>query len=387
MKNSPSLKVVFDRRKRSGKTGKGTVEIVVSYAGSRKWISTGIQCAPDNWKGEKGVVNSPDAFLSNQTIFGLKKRITDYILRSIADGEVFSFEGLDSHLHKSDYSGSFITFMEEYIEERSDIKPRTKINHRNALSMLEKFGKIHSFGDLTRRNILDFDQFMHSRDLKQSTVHSYHKIVKAYIHLAIAREMVDSDPYFDMRIESGRSNVPKFLTEREIGLMRDCKILPAALDKVRDMFMFQFYTGLSHNDMNKFDYRKVVERDGKHVLVDRRQKTDTEFYIVLLSPAMDILRKYDFELPQMTNQQYNSRLKAVADCSGIEKKVTSHMARHSYAVHALNSGVPIEVVSKTMGHTNISTTQIYAKVLDKTVENAFDMLESKIKSPDRTPPR
>lgn len=89
----------------------------------------------------------------------------------------------------------------------------------------------------------------------------------------------------------------------------------------------------------------------------------------------------------MTNQQYNSRLKAVADCSGIEKKVTSHMARHSYAVHALNSGVPIEVVSKTMGHTNISTTQIYAKVLDKTVENAFDMLESKIKSPDKTPPR
>ena len=80
----------------------------------------------------------------------------------------------------------------------------------------------------------------------------------------------------------------------------------------------------------------------------------------------------------MTNQQYNLRIKSVAACAGISRSVTSHMARHSFAVNALNRGVPIEVVARIMGHTDIKTTQIYAKILDKSVERAFDLLDTEM---------
>ena len=97
-----------------------------------------------------------------------------------------------------------------------------------------------------------------------------------------------------------------------------------------------------------------------------------------MAPAVDILRKYDFKLPMMSNAQYNLRLKVLADYAGIDKVLTSHMGRHTFAVLCLNNGVGIETLAKMMGHTDIKTTQIYAKVLDEQVEQAFDDLEARL---------
>jgi integrase len=135
---------------------------------------------------------------------------------------------------------------------------------------------------------------------------------------------------------------------------------------------------LAYADLSKFDFTKVVQRNGRYVVQDTRQKSGEDFYIVLLSPALEILRKYNFELPSISNQQYNLRLKVVADKAGMDKKLTTHMARHSFACFALNAGMPIEVVSKALGHTNINTTQVYAKLLNSTLEREFDKLEGHI---------
>ena len=93
---------------------------------------------------------------------------------------------------------------------------------------------------------------------------------------------------------------------------------------------------------------------------------------------MEVLRRYDFHLPRLSNQKYNDYIKVAASYAHIGKELSSHAARHTFAVFALNNGVPIEVVSKMLGHTNIRTTQLYAKILNTAVEKGFDILESKI---------
>lgn len=136
--------------------------------------------------------------------------------------------------------------------------------------------------------------------------------------------------------------------------------------------------GLAYADFSKFDFRDIIERNGKFVLNDVRQKTGEEFYILIMPRAMEILKKYGNRLPVMSNQQYNMRLKVVADAAGIDKKLTSHMGRHTYATLALNNGVKIEVLARMLGHADIKTTQVYARLIDTTVEMAYDELFEKL---------
>ena len=107
---------------------------------------------------------------------------------------------------------------------------------------------------------------------------------------------------------------------------------------------------------------------------------------MLLSPAVEILKKYDFKLNVLTNQKYNLYLKVIANAAGLGNSLTSHMARHTFAVYCLNHGVPIEILSKMMGHTDIRTTQLYAKVANKSVESAFELLENNLKGKVEKPP-
>lgn len=210
--------------------------------------------------------------------------------------------------------------------------------------------------------------------------YNYHKRLKRYLHEAMKFGMLDADPYIGLHFERGKFEKRKYLTENELEIIRSCKINVQAIARVRDLFLFQCYTGLAYADFEKFDFEKdVEERNGKYIVADRRKKTNEDYKIVLLTPAIEILKKYDYKLPIISNQKYNVSLKVVAQYAGIDKNITTHMGRHTFAVFALNNGVPIEVVAKMLGHTNIRTTQIYAKVLNSEVEKGFDLLESKIK--------
>lgn len=157
------------------------------------------------------------------------------------------------------------------------------------------------------------------------------------------------------------------------GLLTDYENL---LCRVRDLFIFQAYTGISYADLAKFNFKRDVQKRGnKYVILDIRLKTEENYFIVLLSPAMEILKKYDYVLPIISNQQYNLRLKIVADYAGLDRNLTVHMSRHTFATMCLNNGVKMENVSKMLGHTNVRTTQQYAKVLNAEVEKDFEMLE------------
>ena len=161
------------------------------------------------------------------------------------------------------------------------------------------------------------------------------------------------------------------------------------LERVKDMFVFSCYTGLAYVDMQKLtEDNLVIGIDGHKWIYTFRTKTKIKSNVPLLPPALAILEKYKDDpevvvsgrlLPMITNIKTNAYLKEVADMCGIKKNLAFHMARHTFATTvALSNGVPIETVSKILGHTKVTTTQIYAKVLENKVSADMEVLRQKM---------
>jgi site-specific recombinase XerD len=376
----PTMRFVFDRKHVATKNKKGLVQIEVTSEGKRKWIGTSVKLYADQWNEKKKVVNSVHSIQLNAMLDGMMSKLNDFILDLFRNDQQFDFEKLNAFLEKSNHSDSFIDFVRTRIEDRADLEESTRKQHRTLLQSLEKFGKINYMDDLTKANITLYDEFLHQQGISQPTIYNYHKRLKRYLHEAMKFGLLDADPYIGLHFERGKFEKRKYLTEEELKMIRTCKINMPSIDRVRDLFLFQCYTGLAYADFEKFDFGKdVEEKNGKYIVADRRKKTNEDYKIVLLTPAIEILKKYDYKLPVISNQQYNIMLKVVAQYAGIDKNITTHMGRHTFAVFALNNGVSIEIVSKMLGHTNIRTTQIYAKVLNSEVEKGFDLLERKMK--------
>lgn len=374
----PTIRFVFDRKKEASRHKKGLVQLVISHQRKRKLISTGIKVYSGQWSEQQMVINCRDAVSFNKVLTAMRQRINDWLLSLQVNNEEFTFSKLETALRFNAPADNFIDFVSQQIEERTDIRERTKINQRKLISCLNEFKRITSFADITTMNILAFDSWLHSKNIMVSTIYDYHKILKSYIYAAVRSEIIDHNPYSGLHFDRGQSSTRKYLTDEELSAIKNADITLPRFDRVRDLFLFQCFTGLSYAELSSLDYSKITKRGEKYVIHSNRQKTGEPFYIVLLSPALRILQKYSFKLPVISNQKYNILLKAVAAMAGLEKNLTSHMGRHTFAVYALNHGVRIEHVSKMLGHTNIKTTQIYAKVLDAELEKDFGNLEAQL---------
>ena len=174
-------------------------------------------------------------------------------------------------------------------------------------------------------------------------------------------------------------------------MITEKRFVSERLNQVRDVFLFSCYTGLAYADVNKLKRSEISTGiDSQKWIFTTRQKTDTASRIPLLPVALDLLKKYeDYPacinegklLPVLSNQKMNAYLKEIADVCGIQKELTFHIARHTFATTVtLANGVSIESVSKMLGHKNIRTTQHYAKILDSTVSRDMDMLRGKMEA-------
>jgi integrase len=145
----------------------------------------------------------------------------------------------------------------------------------------------------------------------------------------------------------------------------------------RDLFIFQMYTGLAYSDTQRFDISQYREVDGRWRFVGERIKTGVPYVSMLLPPAVEVLERNGWQVPKMNNQRYNQMLKAIGMVIGIEK-LHSHMGRHTFGTWMLSKGAKIENVSRMMGHSNITQTQRYAKVLAKDVYDDFEKIAEKL---------
>ena len=222
--------------------------------------------------------------------------------------------------------------------------------------------------------------------ISDSGVYNYHKCLKALLNRAKEFGRIADSPYNSLRgkFRRGDKDNVEYLTEEEMEAFVNINPPQGSLmAHAHDLFVFQMYTGMSYSDSQAFDFSVYKKVNGKYVCVGERLKTGVEYVNQLLPPALEVLEKYGWNTPKIDNQKYNMCLKALGMVAGITQKMHSHLARHTFATWMLSNGVPLEHVSKMIGHTNVVQTQRYAKVIATAVYDEFDRVGEKLKNKKR----
>lgn len=373
MTTTPQVRILFDRRKRATATVKGTVEIEVVSNGERLRLSTGVCVLRQQWKGGS-VINHPKEAELNKKIRDMYDDIFDRLSTMVKSGIIDLQLLKGSKARVVEKKDDFLVWLEQRIMIRGVTEP-TRRQHLVMHRCLKEFGLIRRFEDLNTRNIKLWDDFIRTKVSAQSSVHGYHKRLKPYVVEAIQLGLITSNPYENMRIPRGHSEGIKFLSEEERDRIANLECY-GPVEKARDLFIFACYTGLSYTDLVKIRKEDLIKEGDDYCIKDKRQKTKVPYTIVLLPQAMDILKKYNFCLNIMSNQKCNENLKLIAHMADIHINLTMHVGRHTFATWALSKGVGIETVSKMLAHTTVTMTENYAKVLQSSVYQGYNVLKS-----------
>lgn len=375
----PKIKAVFDRKKKASAITTGVVEIEIVFNRTRrKVLSTGIELYSNQWEDGLVVRHAESKKLNKQ----INKLIRKYesIARSILqEGDEITYQTFSAALERKSgkYGTDFINFCYDVMDRRG-LRASTLRAHKCALEALRESKTIRTFDDLTPENIKRFDMWLKQQDpdREQPTIYNYHKRLKPYINEAVSLGIIDESPYLRFKAERGKHKPKEALNEEELAAVRALELFDESLGKARDLFVFCCYTGLAHADMEAFDFsRDVVTVHGCNYIDKQRIKTGTKYYAPILPPAMAILEKYHYQLPHFSQQAYNRLLKCIGALINTKKNLSSHIARYTFATTVLlGNDVPIESVSKMMGHTRIQITQVYAKILNSSIERQAERL-------------
>lgn len=354
------LKLVFDRRKEINSTEtQGTIEVYVYDSISRKniYIPTGIKVLANQFRQKKGERGSIVKHPNNVSINGNLERIFREIEAFAISDKCKTLDDVKNWNVKKEDTMSVISFMETELKRKNPAY-QTMVQHNTLIKRLKQFGKIKTFKDFTYENIVAFDDFLKvvpegadREALGDVTARKRHSMLNTYIKEAVNRGYCSYNPYGTFTPKRGKSKDPVFLDERELEALKTYdlrgKVEGDRLLRVRDLFIFQCYTGLAYVDLKAFSKEEIFEIDGQKVIRSNRQKTEQGYISVLLPDAIEILERYDYKLPVISNQKYNDYLKLLSvyvideDTKKqiITKKLTSHVARHTCGTYLINKGV------------------------------------------------
>jgi site-specific recombinase XerD len=243
--------------------------------------------------------------------------------------------------------------------------------------------------------IADYEFWLKSvRHCDHNTTMKYLSNFRKIVNRCIQNGWLSRNPFTGFKMTK-REVERHALTQEQLDAISNKIFVSERLTQVRDIFLFCCYTGLAYADIQKLRRSEIVTGiDGEKWIYTKRQKTDSSFHIPILPPALEIMQRYanhpqavinERVLPVLSNQKMNGYLKEIADVCGITQNLTFHIARHTFATTVtLSNGVPIETVSKMLGHRNLRTTQHYAKILDRKISQDMQLLKNKWQP---TPPR
>jgi site-specific recombinase XerD len=353
--------------------------------GVRSEISTDKRIAVALWNPvtERARGKSEPIKLLNAYLTNLQTKIDKYL---ILDDEITVHEVI------KDLKGADRPIMTLFEAYRYHIESMEKLTGTvYTATTLKKYK--YSFNSIQR-----YTNDIRLKDLDYNFVSGYHDHMRAnecllhnsatkniknlyrVINIALRNDWLEYNPFKDFSCTF--INPPRpYLTEVEIDKIVTKELTIDRLAKVRDIFVFQIYTGLSFIDMFELTNDNVeIGINGKEWIVASRKKNGNRIAVPLLPRAKNIIEKYRGRigaklLPVCSNQRFNGYLKEIADICGVNKNITSHIARHTFATTVcLGHGIPIETVSRLLGHTSLVTTQIYAKVTDNKVADDMQRL-------------
>lgn len=371
------LSIINDRKHTASSKTMGSVELRFTLDRKQKYFATGVKIYSGEWRNGK-VVRRKDAQELNDCIDAYVHKAECIIAQMVQQDEC-SLEELMARMRDSGKKMQDFAAYCELRSKRRKVREGTRRRYAVFIGFLREWGGIQTFDDITVAKVREMDELLHERGLAQGTVYNYHKSLKLFVRDAIVDGYIEKNPYMALpfRIGRGEKDFVDCLTPEQFEDIKALDISSPHLSRARDLFLFQCYTGVAYSDLMSFDFSQCEEYGDKYFYRAKRTKTDTDFTFQLLTPALEILKKYDFSLPQISSQKYNDYLKVIGDMIGVNG-MHSHMGRATAATMFLSKGMPLNVVSSVLGHKNIRQTQRYARTLSKDVKSAFDMLEGRM---------
>jgi site-specific recombinase XerD len=393
----------YIRKQKNYKGGAMPIYMRITVNGKRADMSAGRDCDPTKWNNHVGrVIGTKEEIKAlNNYLDSLQIKLRNAHQALIDTNQQVTTESLHNQFTGKNQKSRFL--MELFKEHNAKIKaligngfePNTLKGYNTSEKHLtgflqEKYGKTDiEISQLNHGFITDFEFYLKANcKITGVSAAKYIKHLKKIVNHCIANGWLKHNPFINFK-STAKAKERTFLTQQELdNITTSKKITIERLKQVRDIFVFCCYTGLSYADVQKLKRNEIgIGMDGEQWIFTSRQKTDTSSRIPLLPVALEILNRYQDHpqcenkgllLPVLSNQKMNAYLKEIADLSDVLKHLTFHLARHTFATTVtLSNNVPIETVSKMLGHTNIKTTQHYAKILDLKVSQDMAQLKQK----------
>lgn len=394
MKSKHTFTVIFFTRKSRSIPNQLSIYVRITVDGKRAEISLKRNIPSKEWdnsrnrgRGGSQRIRALNAYLD--IVYG---ELLDCHKELLEENRVVSSNAIKSRYLGEDDNSKTLRELIKYHNENMSIvlKKGTMKNYYTTEKYLYRFlSKKRKVSDVRLKQlnyafVTDFEHFLRNyRDSKKRLLLSNNGVMKhlerfkKMLNLAVKLEWMDKNPFNQFQLKYNKYD-RQFLDEEELEQLESSEMGNERLERIRDCFVFSCYTGLSYVDVKELNRDNIVKGiDGNHWISTKREKTDKPVKVPLLPKAQEILEKYmqcpEMEnkeglLPISSNQKTNTYLKEIADSCDIDKNLTFHVARHTFATTVmLSNGVPIETVSKLLGHSKLSTTQIYARVVESKI--------------------
>lgn len=402
MQNLLSI-LFFIKRAKANKDLESPIYLRITYGGKRVELSTMRKVPVDKWNtsGNKVDGQSANSREINRHLELLKEKVYKvYQDLVIKDEHITAIKIRDIFVGKEKYKRLILeifkdhnSHMERLLEK--EYSPRTLQRYETTRNHLQKYIELNYKEQdypVKKVDIIFINGFIYylktERDCSHNTALKYLSYFKKIVRIAFANGWIEKDPFFNLKFKA-RMIERDFLTKGELLKIIERNFSMPRLERVKDIFLFSCYTGLSFSDVSKLGRNDIIIGiDGEKWIRVFRTKTGVPSNIPILPMAQEILDKYKPDskdknpdlLPLYSNQRINSYLKEIAELCGIQKNLTFHIARHTFATTVtLSNGVPIESVSKMLGHRTLRATQHYAKIIDKKLGEDMQTLKNKIR--------
>ena len=390
----------YVRKNQVNKEGKASIMIRLTINGDTSQFSSKLEVEPELWD------------VSSQKMNGnsLKARQLNSLLDDVRTSLKNHFHDIETHESyvtaekvRNAFLGITIrqqTLLGTFRKHNEDVQKLVGISKSAAtyakydrcMRRLEEFMQAKyrikdiALKEISHVFITDFETYLRTQSgCNENTTAKFMQTFRMIIIMAKNNGWIFADPFINYKIRLKRVD-RGYLTEPEIKKILRKQFTCKRLEQVRDIFIFACFTGLAYIDVRNLTKKNIqTSFDGKLWIMTARQKTDTAVTVPLLKVPQAILKKYERTLPDgrllpvLSNQKLNSYLKEIGDLCGITKNITFHLARHTFATTmTLAKGVPIETVSKMLGHTNIVTTQIYARITNDKIGRDMQVLAGQL---------
>ncbi len=401
--------IVFYLKKYKAKDGKAPLYARVTVDGQRTDIALKRKIELEKWSDVKGMAKGRSEEIRSLNTFleRIRGRLTECYQELQLNKVLVTALGVkNKFLGVEEKEHSLMSLIEYHNTEMNHLLEwGTMKNYHTTKKYIRMYlkQKLRTsdlyLSQLNYKFIVGFEKFLrdyqptdHHKPCGQNTIMKHIERLRKMINLAIKNEWLPRDPFAKFKPTFMRTN-RDCLTKEELRRIEEKEFSIIRLMQVKDLFVFSCYTGLAYIDVYNLTSENIsIGIDNNQWITTSRKKTDQPVRVPLLPKALEIIEKYKSHpkvlasgklLPVYSNQRLNSYLKEIADSCDIEKNLTFHIARHTFATTVtLTNGVPIETVSKLLGHSSIRTTQIYAKVIEQKLSDDMASLKNKLQKPN-----